>query len=380
MADDKTFLEKYSEHLRTGASDGFDKLTKQAEALGLLARGGPDNSDLLPTAAGERELPDFMKNSKPGQVPSAGDILGGGTPAPAAAAPTAEATPAAETATEELPPETMEDVLKELDALVGMVEIKENVKTLVNLLKIQDERKAHELPIVEIGLHQAYLGNPGTGKTTLARIIGRVYRASGRLSKGHLVETDRQGLVGGFVGQTAIKTQEKLEAAKGGVLFVDEAYSLVPEGGDNDFGQEAITTILKFMEDNRDDFVFVAAGYPVEMQRFLDSNPGLVSRFNDTIHFPDYSPEELYAIFSGMTEKNHYTLAPAVEAKVLQDFEWFVEHKNRNFANGRQARKYFEALVENQANRLSKSKKANTKAQLKRVTLADLPQDLAKLI
>ncbi len=379
MADPKSFLEKYSEHLLTGASDSFDKLTKQAENMGLLARGGPDNSDQLkPT---EPELPEFMRNSKPGEVPSAGDILGVGKSAPVT--PAAVATEETTTVTEvedELPPETMEEVLKELDKLVGLDEIKDNIKTLVNLLKIQDERKAHELPVVEIGLHQAYLGNPGTGKTTIARIIGRVYKASGRLSKGHLVETDRQGLVGGFVGQTAIKTQEKLEAAKGGVLFVDEAYSLVPEGGDNDFGQESITTILKFMEDNRDDFVFIAAGYPVEMQRFLDSNPGLVSRFNDTITFPDYTAEELYKIFSGMTEKNHYKLSAPVVAKVKEHFAWFIEHKNRNFANGRQARKYFEVIVENQANRLAKSKKANSKIQLKRVSLDDLPQDLVKLI
>lgn len=281
-------------------------------------------------------------------------------------------------AQEELPVETMEEILEELHKLTGLDEIKSNIDTLVNLLRIQDERKAHELPIVEIGLHQALLGAPGTGKTTIARIIGRMYKAAGRLSKGHLVETDRQGLVGGFVGQTAIKTQEVLESAKGGVLFVDEAYSLVPKGDGSDFGQEAITTILKFMEDNRDDFVLIVAGYDDEMTRFLDSNPGLVSRFNDVITFPDYSADELFEIFENIASKSEYKFAQSVGGKIKEDFTWLTENKTKNFANGRTARKYFESIVENHANRLSKNKE-NTKRQLHTFVKSDLPTELKKL-
>lgn len=372
--DNKTFLEKYSEYLTTGASSIFDKLQDSAP------KRETNKSD---------ELPDFMKTPTSDNVPSARDILGLSSESKATSesnppkkvdTPTDASTTADEKIKDELPPETMEDVMKDLDALIGMDEIKENVRTLVNLLKIQDERKAHELPVVEIGLHSAFLGNPGTGKTTVARIMGRIYKASGRLSKGHLVEVDRQGLVGGFVGQTAIKTQEKLDESAGGVLFIDEAYSLVPESGENDFGQEAITTILKYMEDNRDDFVLIAAGYPNEMERFLDSNPGFVSRFNDTIFFPDYTDEELYSIFELNLKKNDYTVSKQVAAKISEDFTWFITHKNKNFANGRLARKYFENIVENQANRLSKNKKTNSKAQLKRITASDLPKVLEKLI
>lgn len=367
MADDKNFLAKYSEYLTSGANTVMDKLQ---ESIPKPVKAEAETP--------KTELPDFMRNKQGDTVPTARDILGLDNEAPSSAPAATETTVAKEE--DELPPETMDDVLKELDKLIGLDEIKENIRTLVNLLKIQEERRKHDLPVVDIGLHQAYLGNPGTGKTTIARIIGRVYKASGRLSKGHLVEVDRGGLVGGYVGQTAIKTQEKLDAAAGGVLFIDEAYSLVPESGENDFGQEAITTILKFMEDNRDDFVLIAAGYPLEMQRFLDSNPGFVSRFNDTIHFPDYSAEELYSIFSTIVKKNHYTVPKVVAEKIKSDFQWFIDNKNRNFANGRLARKYFEAIVESQANRLAKNTKINSKLQLKRVTLKDLPPLLSKLV
>lgn len=379
MADELTFLEKYKANLLKTTSPVMDKLEKS------FTKFTEDSKERDREPQVPEPLPDFLSR-RDGAIPTAADILGS-VPKEKTADKGEATMPKAgeaesktdEAVAEELPPESLDDVLKDLNALVGMEEIKTHVRTLINLLKIQAHRKAHELPVVEIGLHQAYLGNPGTGKTTLARLIGRVYKAAGRLSKGHLIETDRGGLVGGYVGQTAIKTQEKLNEAAGGVLFVDEAYSLVPETGESDFGQEAITTILKYMEDNRDDFVFIAAGYPDEMKRFLDSNPGFVSRFNDTITFPDYSGDELFTIFNLTAAKNDYVFSKSVEDKIREDFDWFVANKNRNFANGRLARKYFEAIVETQANRLAKNDQ-NTKNQLRRVTLKDLPQNLEKLI
>lgn len=293
------------------------------------------------------------------------------------------AAPASDDEEFKLPPvgESLDDVMKEVNDLVGMDEIKKHIKTTGNLLRIQAARKNAGLPVVEVGIHRAFVGGPGTGKTTMARFMGRVYKATGRLSKGHLVEVDREALVAGFVGQTAEKTKAILEKAKGGVLFIDEAYSLVPEGSGNDYGKEAIATVLKYMEDNRDDFSLIVAGYPKEMKSFLDSNSGLSSRFKDIVDFKDYGTEELDEIMTINLKKNQYTADDKVRGAMKAQIKELVDKKGENFGNARTLRSYFEEVVERQADRLSQitDMEELTKEKLQKFELADLPQDLRKL-
>jgi SpoVK/Ycf46/Vps4 family AAA+-type ATPase len=205
----------------------------------------------------------------------------------------------------------------------------------------------------KLSLHLVFTGNPGTGKTTIARLLSEIYRSLGILSKGQLVEVDRSGLVGGYVGQTAIKTTEVLEKAMGGVLFIDEAYALTENRGENDFGQEAVDTILKAMEDHRDDLIVIVAGYPKLMERFLESNPGLRSRFNKFIHFPDYTPEEMLGIFKMRCAKDGFRCSEACLAEAQRFLTARCENKGENFANGRDVRNYLEKAILNQANRLA---------------------------
>ena len=198
---------------------------------------------------------------------------------------------------EELPPpEKMEDLLKELDSYIGLDVVKDEVRSLINMVQVYKLRREHDLPTTDMSLHMVFTGNPGTGKTMMARMMARIYRPLGILSKGQLVEVDRSGLVAGYVGQTAIKTQKAIEKAMGGVLFIDEAYALNGKS-ENDFGQEAIDTVLKAMEDHRDDLVVIVAGYTDLMEKFIHSNPGLESRFNRFLLFPDYTTDEMMAIF-----------------------------------------------------------------------------------
>ena len=204
----------------------------------------------------------------------------------------------------------MEELLAELDGLVGLVDVKADVRRLTSLLRIQRLRAERGLPTLETSHHLVFTGNPGTGKTTVARLLSQILRALGIVSKGHLVETDRSHLVAGYVGQTAARTRTVMESALGGTLLIDEAYALA-RGGEQDFGREAIDTIVKFMEDHRDDLAVIAAGYPEEMQRLIEANPGLESRFARTIHFPDYTTEELVAIFETMSEQHEYHLDEA---------------------------------------------------------------------
>ncbi|MBQ9347534.1 MAG: AAA family ATPase, partial [Oscillibacter sp.] len=206
---------------------------------------------------------------------------------------------------QETPPENIEDLQKELDGYIGLERVKQEVRSLVNLVKVHQLRRENGLPEPELSLHMVFTGNPGTGKTTVARIMARIYKSLGILSKGQLVEVDRSGLVAGYVGQTALKTAKAVESALGGVLFIDEAYALNGKG-DNDFGQEAIDTVLKAMEDHRDDLVVIVAGYDELMDAFIHSNPGLESRFNRFLHFDDYTEEELLKIFQMRCDKGGY--------------------------------------------------------------------------
>lgn len=251
-------------------------------------------------------------------------------------------------------PEPPEKLLAELDSLVGLEQVKKDVKSLINLIKVRKLREQNDLPVPELSLHMVFTGNPGTGKTTVARLLARLYRSIGMLEKGTLVEVDRSGLVAGYVGQTALKTREAVQKARGGILFVDEAYSLAPENAANDFGQEAIEIILKSMEDMREELVVIVAGYPEPMERFISSNPGLESRFGKYFRFEDYSGEELMKIFEGMCEKNQYL--PDDEAKEYARglFCEMYRTRDENFGNARDVRNLFERAVANHSDRVAR--------------------------
>ena len=253
---------------------------------------------------------------------------------------------------EEIPPkEKIEDLLAELDSYVGMDAIKTEVRSLINMVQVYKLRREHDLPTTDMSLHMVFSGNPGTGKTTVARIMSRIYHSLDILSKGQLVEVDRSGLVAGYVGQTALKTQKVIEKAMGGVLFIDEAYALNGKS-ENDFGQEAIDTILKAMEDHRDDLVVIVAGYTELMDRFIHSNPGLESRFNRFLMFEDYTPEQMVAIFKMQCKKGCYVLAQGTE-ELARDFI-AEESADDSFGNARGVRNLFEHILVAQNNRLAK--------------------------
>lgn len=247
---------------------------------------------------------------------------------------------------------SLDEILGELKNLTGLESIKKEVESIARLMEIQKLRKEGGQPQSMPSLHFVFSGNPGTGKTTVARLLAEIFKAVGVLPKGHLVETDRKDLVGEFIGNTAPKTTKVIESAMGGVLFIDEAYSLVG-GGHQDFGKEVINTLLKRMDDDRGKFIVIVAGYPNEMQMFLESNPGLPSRFTKHINFPDYTAAELFKIFKGMMEKQAYLLNGDIEEMVGSYFERLLEKKDKHFANGRTVRNFAEAAIQNQALRLS---------------------------
>ena len=270
----------------------------------------------------------------------------------------------------EAPQEPEKDPMEELDQLIGLASIKSDVKELMDFVKIQKMRKDQGLKSVPVSLHLVFTGNPGTGKTTVARIIGRLYKQIGVLSKGQLVETDRSGLVAGFVGQTALKTQEKIKAAMGGVLFIDEAYALTSNEQDT-FGQESVDTILKAMEDHRDDLVVIVAGYTAPMEKFINSNPGLKSRFNKYIEFPDYTTDELEQIFYMNCEKYDYVVEEEVKHQVRSLIVLRKLQQLENFANAREVRNMFEEIITNQARRVAAMENP-TQEDMMKITLEDL--------
>ena len=267
--------------------------------------------------------------------------------------------------------ERINAILEELNALTGLTTVKEEVHSLINIQKINVRRKKLGMKEADVSKHLVFSGNPGTGKTTVARILARVYHELGILKKGQLIEVDRSGLVAGYIGQTAIKTSEVIESAMGGILFVDEAYTLSAKRGESDFGQEAIDTILKAMEDKRDEFIVIVAGYTLLMEEFLDSNPGLRSRFNKFIFFPDYTPEELTKIFLSFAEKNGYVVSEDAQSFVLGYYKAKTALHEENFANARDARNLFEKALTRQANRLAEQPEC-TKEELELLTKEDL--------
>jgi AAA+ superfamily predicted ATPase len=262
----------------------------------------------------------------------------------------------------------------ELQILIGLDSVKSEISTFVNFIKIQQERHSRGMKSSQPSYHCVFTGNPGTGKTTVARIIAEIYKELGILEEGHLVETDRSGLVAEYVGQTAVKTNKIIDSALDGVLFIDEAYSLIA-GGDNDFGKEAIATLLKRMEDDRDRLVVVLAGYSEEMQNFINSNPGLHSRFNRYINFQDYSAEELYQIFESLSKQFDYTIAKNTQKPLQNYLTKIVAEKDENFGNGRFVRNLFEKTIERQANRLSKETNL-TNEKLSEICSADISDEI----
>jgi energy-coupling factor transporter ATP-binding protein EcfA2 len=246
-------------------------------------------------------------------------------------------------------PRSLDDLLAELDSLVGLSEVKREVRLVADLLAVQRLRHQRHLPVVESSRHLVFTGNPGTGKTTVARLLAQIYRTLGVVGRGHLVESDRAGLVAGYVGQTAAKVTAVFDQADGGVLLIDEAYALV-RGSESDFGREAIDTIVKLVEDRRDRLVVIAAGYPDEMGDFLAANPGLPSRFPRTIAFPDYSDDELVEIFEGLCRDGGYQCGPDSRSAIRVSLG--ASPRGKGFGNGRTARNLFERAIERQASRV----------------------------
>ncbi|MDO5117271.1 MAG: AAA family ATPase [Eggerthellaceae bacterium] len=257
-----------------------------------------------------------------------------------------------DTRTEEEKQQRLEELIAQLNALVGLTEVKQQVQTLVNLIQVQKMRSALDMKTADISKHMVFSGNPGTGKTTVARMLGEIYYNLGVLRKGQLIEVDRSGLVRGYIGQTATQVMEVVDQALGGILFIDEAYSLTVKKGEGDFGQEAVDTLLKAMEDNRDDLVVIVAGYTELMEEFLCSNPGLRSRFSNFIFFPDYTADELITILKQNLEQREYKLSPAAEKKAVRMIRARVRNKPENFANARDIRNFMEHAIGNHASRV----------------------------
>lgn len=248
--------------------------------------------------------------------------------------------------------QSADELIAELNSLTGLTAVKEDVNALINLLKVQKMREQMGMKQTSVNKHLVFMGNPGTGKTTVARLLAKIYKAIGAISKGHLVEVDRSGLVCGYIGQTATKTAEVIESALGGVLFIDEAYTLTNGKGQGDFGQEAVDTLLKGMEDHRDDLVVIVAGYTELMEEFLDSNPGLRSRFNKFINFEDYTAEEEVEILINNCKKQEYMLSRDALEEARRFFTDRVADKPEGYANARDVRNYLEKAISNQATRI----------------------------
>ena len=329
--------------------------------------------DLLPSRT-ELDAIETFRATVQAAVATARDAAGRAKPAAEGSDPGAVAAGGVDEARppepEELPPaRPLDELLAELDALVGLDGVKHEVHLVANLLRVQQIRRDRGLPVLDQSRHLVFTGNPGTGKTTVARLLAQIYRTLEVVERGHLVETDRSGLVAGFVGQTAGRVVAAFDRAEGGVLLIDEAYSLV-RGGENDFGREAIDTVVKLVEDRRDRLVVILAGYTDEMEALVSANPGMRSRFPKTIHFPDYSDDELVRIFTSIGATGRYALDEGAEAALRRYLA--AQPRDRGFGNGRLARNLFEAAVANQATRLV-ALDSPTDDQLTTLTADDIP-------
>lgn len=273
------------------------------------------------------------------------------------------------------PEESLEELLEQLDSLIGLQGVKKEVKEIINIIKVRKKGEEFGEKLPPLSLHLVFYGNPGTGKTTVARLLAKIYKSLGVLSSGQLIEVDRGGLVAGYIGQTATKTQEVIDKAMGGVLFIDEAYALTHGKGETDFGQEAVDTILKAMEDHRDDFIVIVAGYPDLMKEFIASNPGLKSRFNQYINFADYNPEELYDIFCLNCQGQNLILDDECRNYLKAHFEKVYDNRKEDFANGRDVRNYFENVLRARANRLAEGDMDNmTREEYLTISINDLKE------
>lgn len=274
--------------------------------------------------------------------------------------------------------DNLDKVMAELDLLIGLEDVKKSFKDLANFLKVQKMRTDKGLTNIDISLHAVFMGPPGTGKTTIARLVGRLYKHLGYLDKGHLIETDRAGMVAGYVGQTAIKVNDIINESIGGVLFIDEAYSLTPQDGGRDFGSEAVDTLIKRMEDLRNKFVVIVAGYTEPMKLFVESNPGLRSRFNRFFKFEHFLPNQLLQVFESFCKKADFILTDDAKEKLLDTFEMLYEKRDEGFGNARVVRNLFERCIQNQSNRIVSIPKI-TKVILQSIEELDIPEPKATM-
>ena len=269
---------------------------------------------------------------------------------------------------------TLEQLMEQLNDLVGLEAVKQDLTNLINLVKVKKLREEHEMKQPELSLHLVFSGNPGTGKTTVARLLAKIYHKLGVVRTGQLVEADRSNLVVGYIGQTATKTSEVIDSALGGVLFIDEAYTLTAHKDGKDFGQEAVDTLLKRMEDDRDDLIVIVAGYTDLMEEFIHSNPGLESRFNKYIFFKDYSGDELYQIFLSMCKRQEYEPDEQAKKYAKEFLTDRAQNHDENFANAREVRNYMERCIARQATRIVTLKDVNAET-LRTFTLEDVMEN-----